>query len=195
MSIPPIIIRVSWLFCRCRGVAAIVQAPRPKNVSELQSFLGMLNYYGKFIANLSTLIHPCNHLQKADSPWRWSQECEQLFVKAKKTLSLSEVLVHYILDYPLKLAADASQYGVGAIISHRLPDGREHPIAFASRTLNPSEFNYAQIEKQALALIYGVRKFHQYLYGRRFTLVTDHKPLTVILGPKKSIPPLAAALL
>ena len=129
-----------------------------------------------------------------DSPWKWSQECEQSFVKAKKALSSSKVPVHYNPDYPLKLAADASQYGVGAVISHTLQDGSEHPIAFASKTINPSEFNYAQIE-EALALISGVRKFHKYLFGQRFTLVTDHKPLTVILGPKKSIPPLAPARL
>ena len=132
---------------------------------------------------------------KADSLWRWSQECKQSFVKAKIALSSSEVLVHYNPDYPLKLAADASQYGVGNVMPHTLPNGSEHPIVFASRTLNPSEFNYAQIEKEALALIYGVRKFHQYLYGRIFTLVTDRKPLTVILGQKTSIPPLAAACL
>ena len=113
----------------------------------------------------------------------------------QKRRKLSEVLVHYNLDCPLKLAADASQYCVGAIISHTLPDGSEYPIAFASRTLNLSEFNYAQIEKEPLALIYGVPKFHKYLYGWRFTLVTDHKPLTVILEPKKSIPPLPAARL
>ena len=116
----------------------------------------------------------------------WSQECEQSFLKVKKAFSSSEVLVHYNPDYPLKLAADGSQYGVGAVISHTLPDGSEYPIAFASRTLNPSEFSYAQIEKEALALIYGVHTFHQYLFGRRFTLVTDHKPLTVILGLKKN---------
>lgn len=71
----------------------------------------------------------------------------------------------------------------------------EHPIAFASRTLNNSEQNYAQLQKEALALIFGVQKFHRYLYGRRFTLITDHKPLTTILGPKKGIPSLAAACL
>ena len=85
------------------------------------------------------------------------------------------------------LAADASAYGLGAVLSHRWP------IAFVSRTLNSSERNYPQIEKEALALVFGIKKFHQYVYGRTFTLVTDHQPLTTILGPKRGVPPLAAA--
>ena len=76
-----------------------------------------------------------------------------------------------------------------------MPDGSERPIAFASYTLSTSEHNYAQLEKEALSLIFGVKKFHQYLYGRRFTIITDHKPLTAILGAKKGIPSLAAARL
>ncbi|PIK58571.1 hypothetical protein BSL78_04477 [Apostichopus japonicus] len=74
-----------------------------------------------------------------------------------------------------------------------MPNGEERPIAFASRTLSSSEKNYAQIEREALSLIFGVRKFHKFLYGRMFTLVTDHKPLTTILNPKSPIPTLAAA--
>ena len=80
-------------------------------------------------------------------------------------------------------------------ISHIMPDGTERLIAFASRTLSSSERNYAQVEKEALSLIFGVKRFHNYLYGCKFTLVTDHKPLTTILGPKKCIPPLATARL
>ena len=75
-----------------------------------------------------------------------------------------------------------------------MPDGKEHPIAFASRTLS-SKRNYSQIEKEALSLIYDIRKFHNYLYGRKFILKTNHKPLTAIFGSKKGIPVMAATRL
>ena len=71
-------------------------------------------------------------------------------------------------------------------------EGQEHPIAFASRTLSTCEKNYSQVEKEALSLIFGIRKFHKYVYGRHFTLVTDHRPLTALFGPKSGVPPLAA---
>ena len=174
---------------------AIVHAPEPRNIQELRSFLGLLNYYGKFIPNLATIIHPLNNLLQHNCKWQWTSECSEAFQEAKKALTTSQVLVHYDPTLPLSLAGDASAYGIGAVISHTLPDGSERPIAFASRTLSSSERNYAQLEKEALSLIYGVKKFHQYLYGRKFTLYTDHKPLTAIFGAKKGIPPLAAARL
>ena len=96
---------------------------------------------------------------------------------------------------PIKLDCDASAYGIGAVISHVFPDKTECPIAYTSRTLTAPERNYPQIEKEALALVNGVKKFHQFLFGRHFILVTDHKPLTTILGPKKGLPTLAAARL
>ena len=141
--------------------------------------------------NLATLLHPLNNLLRKDATWNCTTECAEAFQKAKEILISSQVLAHYNPDLPIKMAADASTCGVGAVISHVLPNGSEHPIAFASRTLSPSECNYAQIEKEALALIFGVKKFHQYLYGRKFILVTDHKPLKA----KKGIPSLAAARL
>ena len=174
---------------------AILNAPTPKTESELCSFLGMLNYYGNFIPHLSTLFKPLNSLLQADSKWMWTKQCCEAFNQAKSKLTSSNVLTHYDTALPISMTADASAYGLGAIISHTFPDGSERPIAFASRTLSPSERNYAQIEKEALALIFGVKKFHQYLYGRKFTLITDHKPLTTIFSPNKGIPTLAAAKL
>ena len=174
---------------------AISEAPEPSNVQELRAFLGLLNYYGRLIPNRASLTRPLNRLLSKDCLWHWSKECTKAFELAKKTLLSSSVLTHYNPSLPLKLAGDASSYGVGAVISHMMEDGTERPIAFASRTLSPSEQNYSQLEKEALSLIFGVKKFHLYLYGRSFTLITDHKPLTTILGPKHGIPPLAAARL
>ena len=110
-------------------------------------------------------------------------------------LSSQPVLVHYDSSLPLILAYDASQYGVAAVIAHAMPDGSEKPVAFGSRTLSKAEENYPQIEKEALAIVYGVNKFHQYVYGRKFILQTVNKPLTSILGPKSGLPALAAARL
>ena len=103
--------------------------------------------------------------------------------------------MYYHPALPIKLASDASAYGVGAVISHVMPDGTEWPIAFASCALHASERNYAQLEKESLSLAFGVKRFQQYLCGGKFTLLTDHQPLTTILSPKKDIPLLAAARL
>ena len=146
--------------------------------------MGLINYYGKFIPNLSTILHLLNDLLKKSQNWNWTKECTQAGQLARNALTSSPVLTHYNPALPLKLAADASSYGVGAVISDMLPDGSEHPVAYASRTLSAAEKNYAQIEKEALALMYGIRKLHSYLFGHKFTLIADHKPLLSILGPK-----------
>ena len=174
---------------------AVKEAPTPKNVSQLRSFLGLVNYYQKFIPNLAMMLYPLNCLLRLGAKWHWIKECEKAFDSAMLALMSAKLLVHYDPELPLRLAGDASEYGIGAIISHVFPDGSEKPIAFASRTLTSSERNYAQLEKEALSLVFGVRKFHQYLYGRSFVLYTDHKPLTTIFGSKVGIPPLAAARL
>lgn len=108
-------------------------------------------------------------LLRKEEAWKWTTRCQEAFQKAKDSLTASEVLTHFNPLLPVQLVCDASPYGVGAVISHVLPNGEEKPIAFSSRTLNKAETNYAQLECEA-----GVRKFHQYLSGRKFTLLTDH---------------------
>ena len=125
--------------------------------------------------------------------WKWTLECAEALAQAKQSLSAESVLVYYNPQLQLRLAGDASCYGIGTVLLHQYPDGTEHPLAYASRTLQPSEKNYAQIEREALLLVFGVQKFHQYNYGRKVTLTTDHLPLTTIFGDKMGNPLIAAA--
>ena len=104
-------------------------------------------------------------LLKADVKWLWNSQCKKAFEEAKQKLMKAPILAHYNPACSLRLAADASAYGIGAVLSHCYEDGSECPIAFTSRTSIAAEKNYTQIDKEALALIYGVQKFHVYLYG------------------------------
>nr|VZI15666.1 unnamed protein product [Spirometra erinaceieuropaei] len=140
------------------NIRAFQRMPASKNVSQLRSFLGLISYYSAFLPSLHDVRAPLNHL----------------------------LLTHYDPTLPIVVAADASNHGVGAVISHTFPDGSEKAIMHASRTLTPAE-NYGQIGKEALALVFAVKKFRKLLYGRNFTLLTDHKPLLSIFGSKKGI--------
>ncbi|XP_060804324.1 uncharacterized protein K02A2.6-like [Amyelois transitella] len=137
-----------------KKVDAIANAPRPADVTQLKSFLGILNYYGKFIPNLSIMLHPLLKLLKKDVLWEWSTECESAFNEAKQALLSDRVLAHYEEGRPLVLSVDSSAYGVGAVLAHALPDG-ERPVSCASRTLNQAEKHYSQLDKEALAIFFG----------------------------------------
>ena len=103
-------------------------------------------------------------------------------------MTSSEVLAHFDPNLPIVLSRDPSAYGIGAVLAHRLPDGSERSVGYVSRTLAPSEANYSQIEKEGLACIFGVKKFHAYLYGHHFTLYTDHLPLKSLFKEHTNIP-------
>ena len=172
-------------------VEAVLKMPPPMDVSRLKSFLDSVQFYGKFIPNLASMAEPLYRLTKKATPWKWEDEEQATFEQLKNVLSSDQVLVHFDPNKTLVLACDASNVGIGAVLVHRYLDGSERPIANMSKTLTAAERNYSQIYKEALSIIYGL-KFYQYLYGRRFILVTDHKPLTALSGPKKGTPLLAA---
>ena len=158
-------------------IDSLLNAPQPQNVSELKSFLGMLNYYHKYLNNIATTLESLHHLLRKDTPWLWGNKQEKSFQQAKQLLCSTKLLVHYDPGKPLLLSCDASSYGLGAVLSHVMPDNSERPIAYTSKTLSSAERNYSQIEKEGLSVVYGIKHFHQYLYGRHFTILTDHKPL------------------
>ncbi|XP_064470186.1 uncharacterized protein K02A2.6-like [Ornithodoros turicata] len=171
-----------------KKVEAVTKAPAPTNVKTLQSYLGLVNYYRKFLPDLSTVLHPLNKLLGANAPWTWGTEQQLAFQKSKDLLTSARVLAHFDPKKPLVLVCDASPYGVGAVLAHRELSGEELPIAYASRSLMPAECNYSQLDKEALAVIFGVLRFHQYLWGHSFEIVTDHKPLLGLLAHDKPVP-------
>ena len=169
-------------------VVAIKFAPTPQNCTALRAYLGFLNYYNKFMPNLSTELVPLYKLLQKGTPWHWGPIEDKAFKNSKQLLLSSQLLVHFDPSKEIVLCCDASAYGIGAVLAHRTVDGVEQPIGFVSRTLTRAEQNYSQIEKEALSCIFGIKRFHTYLYGHRFTLITDHKPLLSLLKEQKAIP-------
>ena len=164
-------------------IDAIKYAPSPKNVKELQSFLGGINYYSRYIPKMAEITKPLYDLLKKDVEWKWGKVQVMAFRALKHHLISAPILTLYDPKQRLKLDCDASYYGLGAVLSHTYSDGSEKPIAYASRIMNSNEQNYSQVEKEGLAIMFGLKKFNQYLYGRHFELLTDCKALRKIFHP------------
>uniref|UniRef100_A0A914Y7G8 RNA-directed DNA polymerase n=1 Tax=Panagrolaimus superbus TaxID=310955 RepID=A0A914Y7G8_9BILA len=172
-------------------VAAIQKMIDPTDVSTLRTFLGMVNYYQEFIPMMRELREPLDNLLKSDAVWEWTDVQTAAVSAIKAKLTEECLLTHYDPRLPIIVAADASQHGMGGVISHVYRDGKEKPIQFFSRALNTTQQRYSQTEKEALALIAAVKTFHRYLEGRKFTLLTDHRALLALFGKKKGKPVLA----
>ena len=175
-------------------VKAIRDTPTPRNMTELHSFLGLLAALSNFIPKLSTLAHSLYKLL-GNKPWKWTADCDPAFGDIRRALTSETTLTHYDPGLPVELSVDTSPYRLGAVIMHMYPNGTHCPIAYALRTLNEHEKRYGQIDKEALAIMYGLKRFHLYLYGRHFTILRDLKPLECIFGHKMAIPSLAAMCL
>ena len=165
--------------------------PPPTDVASLRLFLGSAQFHSKFLpSNFSTFAEPLYRLVQSGVAWTWSKLENDAFTKLKSLLSTDTVLAHFEASVPIGIACDASNVGIGATLFHRYPDESERPIAYVSKILSKSQRNYSQIQK-ALAIIFALKNFYQFLFGRKFILVTDHKPLIAMFGPHKKIPSLA----
>lgn len=151
----------------------------PSNQKQVKSFLGLSGYYRKFIMNFSTIAKPLIELTKTDQPFNWTDKCDESFKKLKKLLCSSPVLRYPDYDKEFTLTTDASNVGLGGVLSQE-----GHPICYISRTLNKPEMNYTTTEKELLAIVWAVKRLRQYLLGKKFTIQTDHQALKWLFNVK-----------
>lgn len=158
-------------------VESIRKVKRPTTPSEIKSFLGMTWYVSRFIPQYSTLTEPLRRLTRQDQTWIWSDEQEKAFQTLKDSLTSDTIMAYFDPSKETELWVDASPVGLGAILCQE-----NKIVAYARRSLSPVEQRYSQTERECLAIVYGVEHFHLFLFGKSFTLVTDHRPLTAIVN-------------
>ena len=161
-------------------IQSMVDSPPPASVAEVRSFLGMTQYVSRFIPAYSTLTEPLRRLTKNGVPWQWGREQQDAFAALKQALTGAKVMVYFDPAKRTEVIVDASPVGLGAILCQ---DG--HPVSYAGRSLTDTEQRYSQTDKEMLAVVFGVEKFHLYVYGASFTVRTDHKPLLGIVKGQK----------
>lgn len=165
-------------------VKAINEMPAPTDISGVKRLCGVVQYMSKFLPDLAETMEPIRALTRNNVKWDWSQECEKSFQSVKEQLTTAPVLAYFDPEKELVLQVDSSKNGLGAVL---LQNGK--PIEFASRSLKPAERNWAQIEKEALSILYGLERFDQYTYGRKIRVQNDHRPLGAILSKPLSRAP------
>ena len=153
-------------------ISAILNMKPPRDRNELQTVLGMITYLSRFAPSLSEITTPMRSLTRENTEFIWDSSQQQAFYKVKQTITQAPVLAYYDPHKPLTLQVDASKHGLGATL---LQEGK--PIAFASKSLTDTEVNYAQIEKETYAILFGCKRYHQYVYGRLVKVESDHKPI------------------
>ena len=161
-------------------VQAIKSFVKPKNVKELASFLGLVNYLSGFINNLATITSPLRKLLQKDVRWQWTEDQEKAFVELKKIVSSNLCVAHFNVKYDTFLITDASPVGLGGILAQKQPNGSIKPVAYASKSLSKTEMKYSQTEREALGIVWCCERFHVYIYGSKFTILSDHQPLKIL---------------
>lgn len=177
-----------------KKIEAIAECPRPKSPEEVKGFLGLITYYSRFIPEASSVTYPLRQLLQKERRFFWSTQCEAAFQKLKNEIASDRVLMPFNPALPVTLACDASPIGIGAVLSHKV-DGMERPVAFASRSLTQAEQNYSQLDREALAIYWALHKFYEYVFARKFTLITDNRPLYHIFNENSKLPAMTSARL
>jgi len=164
-------------------VKAVVEAREPTTASEVHSFLGLVNFSGRFIPDLATISDPLRQLTKKNVPFTFGDEERRAFNRLKEALAEAGTLAYFDSERPTRVITDASPIGLGAVLVQKQGD-EWVAVSYASRSLTDCERRYSQTEKEALAVVWGCEKFHHYILGSTFELITDHKPLETIYGPR-----------
>ena len=165
-------------------IEAVLNAPPPADAAALRSFLGLVSWYSKFIPNYATEAEPMRACIRKDTDFEWTSEAQKSFQKIKLLLVNSDALALFDPSLHTVVSTDASDYGLGAVLTQFHPGGVERTVAFASRALTTVERKYSTVEKEALGCVWAVEKWRTYLWGRKFTLRTDHQALTTLLTTK-----------
>ncbi|XP_070392639.1 uncharacterized protein [Dermacentor albipictus] len=162
-------------------VKAILNAPAPTDIKSLQSFLGLAGYYAKFIDHYAELVEPLRLMLRQGQNFAWSDDAQRSFNQLKARLACSPVIKIFNPELPVVVTTDASDVGVGAVLQQQY-GSKLKTVAFASRTLSVAERKYSVGEREALACLFACEKWHVYLWGRRFTLRTDHQAVVALLS-------------
>ena len=158
-------------------IVAVQNIQPPSSVTQLRSFLGLAGYYRRFIQNFSSIAQPLNQLLHKDNPYEWSPKCQKAFEELKCRLITAPILIYPNYKKEFILATDASYIGFGATLSQIANDQKEHPIAYASKSLRKEEVNYGATELECAAIVWAIEHFHKYFGTDHFTLITDHSAL------------------
>lgn len=162
---------------------AVKNFPIPKTPKNIKQFLGLVGYYRKFIPNFSQIAKPLTQLLKKEETFTWTDNCQKSFEHLRDELLKEPILQYPNFNEEFILTTDASKYAIGAVLSQG-PVKNSLPIAYASRTLNPAETRYSTIERELLAIVWAVKHFRPYLFGKKFTIITDHQPLKWLFSSK-----------
>ena len=157
-------------------VDAVMQMPPPKDIPTLRSFLGSIQFYGKFLPDLATVMEPLTSITRKDTRWKWTAAEQDTLDTPKSMLNKNIVLAHFNPSCPIHIFCNASKVGMRTVHFHCYSDGSERPITNAYKTLSQTQEKYLQIQKEALVVTFGLHKFHQFFYGRQLILVTDYRP-------------------